>query len=146
MKTNILLTLLSVSVVVQAQTSLEEYNYMVKGYKIQIESGLDMKKGYEFRTDTSTEIAELNKMGLEFKDLYFVAKNSYRGTLLIAKIGEIKWYICIPAKNSDDEVWNKYFEQLQTFFDAYRVTGYSDSSKDEIVLLTYVISDYLAKK
>ena len=27
-------------------TTMEEYNYMTKGYKIQVESGLDMKKGY----------------------------------------------------------------------------------------------------
>jgi len=28
-------------------TTLEEYNYITKGYKVQIESGLDMKKGYD---------------------------------------------------------------------------------------------------
>jgi len=27
-------------------TTQEEYNYITKGYKIQVESGLDMKKGY----------------------------------------------------------------------------------------------------
>lgn len=27
------------------QTTQEEYNYITKGYKIQLESGLDMKKG-----------------------------------------------------------------------------------------------------
>ena len=30
-------------------TTGDEYNYITKGYKVQIESGLDMKKGYEFR-------------------------------------------------------------------------------------------------
>ena len=29
-----------------APTTEEEYNYLTKGYKIQVESGLDMKKGY----------------------------------------------------------------------------------------------------
>ena len=29
-----------------SQTTLEEYNYISKGYKIQLESGLDMKRGY----------------------------------------------------------------------------------------------------
>jgi len=31
-----------------APTSEEEYNYVTKGYKVQVESGLDMKKGYDF--------------------------------------------------------------------------------------------------
>lgn len=29
----------------KGQTTLEEYNYMSKGFKIQMESGIDMKKG-----------------------------------------------------------------------------------------------------
>ena len=45
----ILLTLatITVSITLQAQTTVEEYNYVSKGYKVQLESGLDMKKGYE---------------------------------------------------------------------------------------------------
>ena len=35
-----------VAISVPAPTSEEEYNYLTKGYKVQIESGLDMKKGY----------------------------------------------------------------------------------------------------
>jgi hypothetical protein len=31
-------------------TTLEEYNYVTKGYAVQIEQGLDMKAGYEFAT------------------------------------------------------------------------------------------------
>ncbi len=30
-------------------TTIEEYNYITKGYKTMIESGLDMKKGYSFK-------------------------------------------------------------------------------------------------
>ena len=30
------------------ETTLEEYNYITKGYAVQLEQGLDMKAGYEF--------------------------------------------------------------------------------------------------
>ena len=42
-----MLMVLSVSNKAKAQdTTLEEWNYMTKGYEIQINSGLDMKRGY----------------------------------------------------------------------------------------------------
>ncbi len=36
------------SFITLGQTTETEYNYVTKGYKIQLESGLDMKKGYRF--------------------------------------------------------------------------------------------------
>ena len=41
------LLLFTTSFCAKAQTTLEEYNYITKGYKVQTDSGLDMKKGYE---------------------------------------------------------------------------------------------------
>ena len=45
-----LLIFLSGAARLYAQTTIttteEEYNYITKGYKVQFESGLDMKKGY----------------------------------------------------------------------------------------------------
>ncbi|WP_421799825.1 hypothetical protein [Haliscomenobacter sp.] len=36
-------------------TTQEEYNYVTKGYKIQQESGLDMKKGYSIKLYPETQ-------------------------------------------------------------------------------------------
>ena len=41
-------------------TSEEEYNYITKGYKVQVETGLDMKAGYHFK--------DLGDWGLKFND------------------------------------------------------------------------------
>jgi hypothetical protein len=46
MKSIFLLVLFLFSLHSFSQTSTEEYNYVTKGLKIQMESGLDMKKGY----------------------------------------------------------------------------------------------------
>ena len=48
MTSSALFAQLDSTLVRSAPTTMEEYNYMTKGYKIQVESGLDMKKGYYF--------------------------------------------------------------------------------------------------
>lgn len=53
-----------------AQTTQEEYNYITKGYKVQLESGLDMKKGYSFKDlGNSTVTSGYEKRTTEFKAL-----------------------------------------------------------------------------
>lgn len=56
--TSILFTLLICATICNAQmktgvTTEEEYNYMTKGYQIQMSGGLDMKKGYTLGTTVS---------------------------------------------------------------------------------------------
>ena len=56
--TSILFTLLISATICNAQmktgvTTEEEYNYMTKGYQMQMSGGLDMKKGYMLGTTVS---------------------------------------------------------------------------------------------
>ena len=55
-------------------TTEEEYNYVTKGYKIQFESGLDMKAGYSLK--------DIGEWYLKFGDASrgFVFKGLYRGS------------------------------------------------------------------
>ena len=46
----LLLIVLFVSTYSFSHTTEEEYSYVTKGLKIQIDGGLDMKKGYELKT------------------------------------------------------------------------------------------------
>ena len=70
MKNIIIAILLMAALPLCAQTTQEEYNYLTKGYKTQIESGLDMKKGYKFIDYGVYEIKEGNQTRqCEFKGL-----------------------------------------------------------------------------
>ena len=118
----------------KGQTTMEEYNYVTKGYKVQIESGLDMKKGYEFKSiDTvSTKIATA-----EMKILYRLKENKkdIAAYLIIYKreARNIE-YICIPNPKSDDEIIKKFYSVLWD--------GYSEaSSKGQ--LISIILSRHL---
>ena len=95
-----LLAQLDTSIIHAVPTTLEEYNYMTKGYKIQVESGLDMKKGYYFN-----EIGE-HQIG----NYHFTIKNLVRenlrqlaGTLIISRsdVTSKVYYSAIPVNNPE---------------------------------------------
>jgi hypothetical protein len=115
-------------------TTLEEYNYLTKGYKVQIESGLDMKKGYEIVSiDTvSTKIATA-----QMNVLYRIKDNNKEIAaylVIYARTGRTTEYICVPNPKSDKEIIQKYFTALWD--------GYSEaSSKGQ--LISFIISKQL---
>jgi hypothetical protein len=139
MKKNIVLIIIlfcftSFCQLIYAQTTLEEYNYVTKGYKVQSESGLDMKKGYEFEDldKVSTKIATA-----EMKCLYRVKDNKKEiAAYLIIYKRESRdaEYICVPSPKSDDEIMRKYFSVL---WDGFSET----SSRGQ--LIAYIISKQL---
>lgn len=131
MKKRIAFILMIISVMIfspilNGQTTLEEYNYVTKGYRVQVESGLDMKKGYEFaEIDTvSTKIATA-----EVKILYRIkdSKKVIAAYLIIYKrTGRTTEYICVPNPNSDEEIMQKYMTALWD--------GYSEAtSKGQLI-------------
>ncbi len=95
-----------------SQTTQEEYNYLTKGYKVQIESGLDMKKGYS--------LLDLGEWGLDrgaekricnFKGLVKQGQTKPSAILMIYKRTDITngaiHYICIPSANASSEIWQQ---------------------------------------
>jgi hypothetical protein len=101
-----------------AQTTLTEYNYLTKGLKIQIESGLDMKKGYTLsqvdKVETQKSVAVLFSLNRDAKD----GKESVIAAYLIAYVetgqldeGDLE-YICIPHPSSEQDILDKFWEQL----------------------------------
>ncbi|MDY0388208.1 MAG: hypothetical protein RBT65_14025 [Methanolobus sp.] len=104
-----------------AQTTQEEYNYITKGYKIQIESGLDMKKGYllndlgDWGLNTGTE-----KRNCEFKALIRDGESKPCAIMMIYKRIDIangaKYYICIPSSDSSSEIWDQTLNFITTTF------------------------------
>lgn len=107
-------------------TSEEEFNYMSKGYKTQLESGLDMKNGYS--VDNGQNI-ESGAYSFTFIKLFKNVSNDITnvGTIVKAKsnnYGNTYWF-CIPVNNnvllekSINEI-NKLDEPMTTaFFNSY---------------------------
>lgn len=97
-----------------SQTSMEEYLYVTKGYKVQIESGLDMKKGYEieFVHEINTADGQFGKLSTlyrvkpEGKEIaaYMLTYTKYEGAAVE--------YLCIPSIDSDEEVLSTYYKSL----------------------------------
>jgi len=108
------------------KTTEEEYNYMTKGYKLQMDGGLDMKKGYA--TDTPTDI-KVGDYSFKFIPL---ARVSGKDSILVGYIVKARslawdntyWY-GIPF--GDLDLLNRSFNAIksldlpmtQAFFRAY---------------------------
>lgn len=123
---SMLLMLVVFSSASNAQTTQEEYNYLTKGYKIQVESGLDMKKGYYFDDLIETKI--VSNTGLrqsEFKALYREGQTMPCAVLCIYKnvSNNFVSYICLPTYNSDTEIWSQFSSDLVQ----YKTTDIKDA-------------------
>ena len=99
-----------------SQTTLEEYNYVTKGYKVQIESGLDMKKGYTFEDIHTIHIQYSDGIvrEAEFKALFKNGQKLPSALLCIYSHSdkEAKDYICIPQFNSTKEIWDSTYARI----------------------------------
>ena len=118
--TTFVLTLLFSTTKSYAQTTQEEFNYITKGFKVQEESGLDMKKGYSF--------VELGDWGLNsgaekrkciFKGLVRQGQTKPCAIMMIYKRNTENptaptYYLCIPSTNSPEEIWQQTLALLKT--------------------------------
>jgi hypothetical protein len=93
----------------QYATTAEEYSYLTKGYKMQVEGGLDMKQGYELE-DIMTE--RRHDYVVEIKALFrFNEKRPCAHLLQVAKGKEIS-YLCLPTFNAGVEMWEDFNEAM----------------------------------
>ena len=115
-----LLAACAVSVVLSSssysQTTLEEYNYVTKGYKVQIESGLDMKKGYRFEDIHTIHIQYSDGIEREtqFKALFKEEQKLPSAILCIYSHSDdgVRDYICIPQFNSPKAIWDSTYARI----------------------------------
>ena len=93
-----------------SQTTLEEWNYITKGYKIQVESGLDMKKGYQIVFDHKQNDGSIY---CEFWTLLKVNRGiGEKVAIMVITNYDGGHYYCIP-KMGNDEVDKLY--QLEIY-------------------------------
>jgi hypothetical protein len=95
-----------------AETTVEEYNFLTKGYKIQLEAGLDMKRGYSLVNNSSTDDG---KYSFEYSVLKRNATNEYVAILVVAKskTWNNTYFICIPFENY--ELYNLYLQSISSW-------------------------------
>lgn len=131
------LSLILIPFVTKGQTSLEEYTYLTKGYKVQIESGLDMKKGYEL---SDSKIYTSGPRSLSLSKLLNTNSGSKKQVayLLIYQHEKAKKeFICIPHPKSNKEVLDLYWEQLQ------KDPSIVDDNSTRKLLIAYFLSQNL---
>jgi hypothetical protein len=95
-------------------TTLEEYNYLTKGYKIQIESGLDMKKGYTLKDvyfDFKSSVRIGNKEIIRTSNFKLLIRDGQELPCAILLIttrldNNVKSYHCIPSHGSN--LWENF--------------------------------------
>ena len=115
-----------------AQTTVEEYNYVVKGYKVQTESGLDMKKGYELKYVDETTVGERS---VTLQKLVKTSESKTVAYMVIyKKKGNPNEYICIPHPNSSKEIIQAYWDALYN--------GVTDSS-NRLQIITFMLTTSL---
>jgi len=108
-----------------AQTTATEFAYITKGYQIQMESGLDMKRGYatEDITEFKVEYSSGNYRMVKF--LWLIRNESQEKAGIICifsyyKMEEDKTlhkYLCFPVNGSDQNVMDMADKEIQDFKD-----------------------------
>lgn len=122
-------------------TTLEEYNYMTKGYQIQISSGLDVKKGYRIEDLYSFDA---NPYNFVFK-AFVRDNNTLAGIILVStsKLWGNVYYSAIPVNN--DELLANFNSRLDTW-DEPMVTAYGYASTTLMSNLYNIYFDSLHRK
>ncbi len=117
-------------------TSLEEYNYIVKGYKIQLENGLDMKKGYTLK-DIFEESANGRKV--IFKELVKEEKDLRAIMAIFTGLNGVTSYFCIPLGADTSNLLQSYTLSIQNALDNTIAMNFYQTS------LTKVLNYYILK-
>ena len=127
-----------------APTTEEEYNYVIKGYKVQTESGLDMKKGYDFR-----ELLEETLGDYKFTVMCLIRVPKKEVAALLVKTKSSNsgntYYFCVPHDNL--ELNERYYQDLNGWdYEITKAYCYLMSTKlSEIVALANEIEKKLKK-
>ncbi len=127
MKKLLLIGLLIFPFIGNAQTTLEEWNYVTKGVRIEMASGLDRKKGYEIKLDYRHTDKHF------YVDFCNVLKYGEKVAILIyTNYSDKSTYYCIP-KLGNPEVNKLYSSQI------YELTRIKNP-------LSYIIMWYITSK
>lgn len=106
----LIITLSIVAISATAQTTLEEYNFISKGYRFTKENGLDMKVGYVMK---SLKTYQQTSTTVNISALFRTETGDLAGYLFATEDGVFKQDICVPTETADATVWRRYEIALQ---------------------------------
>jgi hypothetical protein len=119
-----ILLLLAIVIVNQygySQTTMTEYNYLTKGYQLDLETGRDIKNGYELLMATPNTESKVNGVARTISVSKFILIEENRTVALLIKISRkdtnyVK-YLCLPDWDSTKDVKDKakldFFKQYE---------------------------------
>lgn len=111
-KSTLILAAAFFSVTLFGQTTEEEYNYLTKGYKVQIESGLDMKKGYEFK-DLANDYTQFYKtISGGFSNRFSLYSWKHTGAVRCVKSGMSLKSLQLQMRHHSLDQLNEYLREL----------------------------------
>lgn len=91
----------------ETATTVKEYNYLTKGLKIQLESGLDVIDGYSLLRGENKKLGNYN---FNAQYLYKKSENKIKAMSIIitSNVSGKTYYLCVPYQNKQllVEYWN----------------------------------------
>lgn len=124
-------------------TTPEEYNYMIRGYEMQLSSGLDIKSGYIVDPINTVTRGDYS---FSFNALVRTTENKLAGILIIAKseVSGRTYYLGMPinnaqlqqsfendVKNWDESMTTAFAHALGELYATQAILGYKDANKTE---------------
>ncbi len=104
----------------ETKTTLEDYNYLTKGLKFQLDNGLGIKQGYNLK-----QIGQFNN-SVEYCKIFAFYKESNPDEIIAALVTiETKdkvHYLCIPNENSDINIKQASYDLINTTLTKEQVT------------------------
>lgn len=94
-------------------TTIDEYNYLTQGYKIQLETGGDFKKGYQLN-----QFEKVNASNFEITYSYLIEEESKKAKAILIVIKKEKdkddkiRYLCLPFNNK--ELFLKFYKDYES--------------------------------
>jgi hypothetical protein len=117
-------------------TTMEEYNYIVKGYKVQMESGLDMKKGYDFK---EIKTVDFDGRKVVYKELIKDGKDLRAIMAIFTGKNGLTSYFCVPLGECSNEIKDACFNSVSANVDNMQALNFYQYS------LASVLNKYLSK-
>lgn len=121
-------------------TTIDEYNYMTKGYKMQQTSGLDMKKGYNIE---NIKTLLRGNYSFSFKALIRTEENQLAGILIIghSDVSGRDYYLGMPINNRQLQL---EFERDIRNWDESMTTAYAQTVSE--LFSNNTLNSYLVAK
>lgn len=115
--------------ILNAQTSVEDYNYITRGYADDINNGRGIKTGYNVSVFSTGESVKWADGTERYITLSYFKKGADKKAIIVAcsdKNGTTKkWnvsYHCIPTLSSSDYVWQQYYFDMSDWDSNWKLT------------------------